>query len=279
MYASNRDTISSESAVEELRSRRLLLPVSSTDPEQWKESFYQKRGERLHEAADMLAPRDTPIHAVEDGVIARMSWNAKGGNTIYQKDSTGRYSYYYAHLQRYEEGITAGDFVRRGQIIGYVGTTGNAPPNCPHLHFSIERCSTAEAISGVAIDPYQVFAAAPLAPDLRASMSAINGRSDSNARRAAPAGTVSQLVTSSPAPWPRGSQFGCVAPYASQLASHTHQLPGLVPAGQRPAGVSGFPLSGPGGRSARGIGLKSTRHVFRNWLSQKTRKWLQLGLR
>lgn len=158
--------------VEQLRSKRLVLPVP-TDPEKWKDSFYSARGTGMHQAADMLVPRNTPVVAADDGVISRISWNGKGGNTIYQKDRSGRFVYYYAHLDHYEPGLKEGDFVGRGQIIAYVGTTGNAPPDCPHLHFSITVPEQGQSLSqGLAINPYDVFAQSstaqlPFAPEYR----------------------------------------------------------------------------------------------------------------
>jgi hypothetical protein len=94
-------------------------------------------GTRRHEALDILAPRETPVLAVEDGVVAKLFLSKPGGITVYQFDPSRTYAYYYAHLERYAAGLKDGDSVQRGQVIGYVGTTGNAPPDTPHLHFAI----------------------------------------------------------------------------------------------------------------------------------------------
>jgi murein DD-endopeptidase MepM/ murein hydrolase activator NlpD len=108
---------------------------------------------------DLLAPRVTPVHAVEDGTIAKLFLSKAGGNTIYQFDLTRRFCYYYAHLQRYADGLHDGQAVKRGDIIGYVGTSGNAPPNTPHLHFTIfELDKDAKWWKGKPIDPYLVYA-------------------------------------------------------------------------------------------------------------------------
>ena len=79
--------------------------------------------------------------AVDDGKIAKLFHSRHGGITLYQFDPTETLCYYYAHLQAYARGLAEGDAVRRGQIIGYVGTTGNAPPGTPHLHFQIYQLS------------------------------------------------------------------------------------------------------------------------------------------
>jgi murein DD-endopeptidase MepM/ murein hydrolase activator NlpD len=147
-------------AVEELARRGLRLPIDSMDPEPLKGAFDERRGggTRAHEAVDILAPRNTPVHAVENGTIAKLFLSKAGGKTIYQFDPSGRFCYYYAHLERYAEGIREGASVSRSDIIGYVGTSGNAPPNTPHLHFTIFQLTPARHWwDGTAIDPYPVF--------------------------------------------------------------------------------------------------------------------------
>ncbi len=146
-------------AIPELRSRALTVPVRGVDADDLVDSFDDERsGGRRHEALDILAPRDTPVIAVEDGTVARLFESKAGGLTIYQFDPSTTFIYYYAHLQRYASGLTAGDRIRRGQVIGYVGTTGNAPPNTPHLHFAIFRLTDAKRWwEGAPIDPYRVW--------------------------------------------------------------------------------------------------------------------------
>ena len=98
------------------------------------------------------------MRAVEDGTIARLFYSKAGGITVYQFDPTSNFCYYYAHLERYAEGLREGEAVRRGQIIGYVGTSGNAPKTTPHLHFAIFRLTEARHWwEGTPIDPYDVF--------------------------------------------------------------------------------------------------------------------------
>lgn len=119
--------------------RGLTVPVLGVRREDLRDSFDETRGDnRRHEAIDILAPRGTPVLAVEDGTIAKLFLShGGGGKTIYQFDGDGVYAYYYAHLERYAEGLTEGATVHRGQVIGFVGTSGNAPPDTPHLHFAV----------------------------------------------------------------------------------------------------------------------------------------------
>jgi murein DD-endopeptidase MepM/ murein hydrolase activator NlpD len=147
------------SVLEMLRERDLRLPLDGVDIETFKHSFAeQRRGGRTHEAADILAPRHTPVRAVDDGTIAKLFLSKAGGITIYQFDPWQRFTYYYAHLERYADGLTEAQPVKRGEVIGYVGTSGNAPPNTPHLHFAIfELTADRRWWQGTPIDPYRVF--------------------------------------------------------------------------------------------------------------------------
>lgn len=146
-------------ATEDLRTRALTLPVQGIKKEELRDTFNELRGgARRHEAIDILAPRNTPVFAVEDGTIARLFLSEAGGITIYQFDPREIYVYYYAHLERYADGLKEGDRVKRGQVIGYVGTTGNAPRDTPHLHFAIFRMTDQKRWwQGTAIDPYSVL--------------------------------------------------------------------------------------------------------------------------
>jgi len=138
---------------------RLRMPIDGETIESLKGGFAETRGsKRLHEAADILAPRNTPVHAVENGTIAKLFNSKAGGLTIYQFDPSGHLCYYYAHLQRYADGVKEGMPVSQGDVIGYVGTTGNAPPNTPHLHFAVfELNADRQWWKGKAIDPYLLF--------------------------------------------------------------------------------------------------------------------------
>ena len=139
---------------------RIRVPIDGEDIESLKGGFAERRdaGGRPHEAVDMLAPRNTPVHAVENGTIAKLFTSKAGGLTIYQFDSTGRLCYYYAHLERYADGLKDGQTVSQGEVIGYVGTTGNAPADTPHLHFAVfEMNANKHWWQGKPLDPYQVF--------------------------------------------------------------------------------------------------------------------------
>jgi murein DD-endopeptidase MepM/ murein hydrolase activator NlpD len=145
-------------AIDELRRRSLRLPIDGARVEGMKGGFEEHRNGRTHEAVDILAPRNTPVHAVEDGVVAKLFESKAGGTTIYQYDPTGRFVYYYAHLERYAPGLREGQQLSRDQVIGYVGTSGNAPPNTPHLHFAVfELEADRRWWKGRAIDPYLIF--------------------------------------------------------------------------------------------------------------------------
>jgi peptidoglycan LD-endopeptidase LytH len=137
---------------------RLRVPIDGISIESFKGGFSELRGKRRHEAADIIAPRGTPIHAVQDGTIAKLFLSQRGGTTIYQFDAERRRCYYYAHLERYTDGLHEGQQISQGEVIGYVGTSGNAPPDTPHLHFAIfELDADGKWWHGRPLDPYLVF--------------------------------------------------------------------------------------------------------------------------
>ena len=145
--------------VDALRGRHLLLPVQGLRREELHDNFSEARAGHLHEALDIMAARNTPVLAVEDGRLTKLFASRQGGNTIYQLDPSGTYTYYYAHLERYADGLLEGAQLRRGQVIGYVGTSGNAAPGSPHLHFAIFRMTPEKQWwKGTAIDPFLVLA-------------------------------------------------------------------------------------------------------------------------
>lgn len=118
----------------------LMVPVEGIAPDKLHDTFYQGRdGTRMHLSQDILAPRGTPVLAAADGKILRMAQNTLGGITVYAVDAEGKYVFYYAHLDHYSDAVTVGLEVKQGDILGYVGTTGNAPPQTPHLHFQTMR--------------------------------------------------------------------------------------------------------------------------------------------
>ena len=115
----------------------VVPPIAGLTASQLHDSFDEKRGKGRHEAVDLMAPRGTPVYAVVDGTIEKLFLSKPGGNTIYQFDDAGEFSYYYAHLDRYAEDLHEHMRVSRGQVIGYVGSSGDASPLAPHLHFAI----------------------------------------------------------------------------------------------------------------------------------------------
>jgi murein DD-endopeptidase MepM/ murein hydrolase activator NlpD len=137
----------------------LAIPVAGVTAADLVDTFDDKRGsDRVHEALDIMAPAGTPVFAVADGHVEKLFDSDNGGLTIYQFEPTGRYAYYYAHLQRYAAGLSEGDRIRRGQVIGYVGSTGNASPEAPHLHFGIFRLGAEKRWwEGTAVNPYPLF--------------------------------------------------------------------------------------------------------------------------
>ena len=147
-----------EAAIAWVRARNLSVPVAGLDTRSIVPSFSQARGTRIHEALDIMAAAGTPVIAVEDGTVVRLFTSNAGGLTIYQFDPTRSVAYYYAHLQRYAPGLAEGDAVSRGEVIGYVGSTGNASAEAPHLHFAIFVLGPERRWwEGTAIDPYPVF--------------------------------------------------------------------------------------------------------------------------
>jgi peptidoglycan LD-endopeptidase LytH len=142
----------------ELRRRQLPLPVDGVTPARLVPTFHQARGQHEHEALDILAPRGTRVIAVENGRVAKLFTSVRGGLTVYLFDPSETYCYYYAHLDRYEEHLHEGEDVEQGDVLGYVGTTGNAPPETPHLHFAIFKLGPEKHWwQGTALDPYLVW--------------------------------------------------------------------------------------------------------------------------
>mgnify|MGYP000848358100 CR=1 FL=1 len=137
----------------------LLLPVQGVQPSELRDTFTDARSEgRVHDAIDILAPAGTPVLAVADGHVEKLFDSEKGGLTLYQFTPDGVHCYYYAHLQRYAEGIVEGRPIRRGEVIGYVGSTGNADPSAPHLHFEVHVLGPEKQWwKGESINPYPLL--------------------------------------------------------------------------------------------------------------------------
>jgi murein DD-endopeptidase MepM/ murein hydrolase activator NlpD len=122
-----------------LHAHRLLVPVAGVRAAGLPNTFNEKRGSRNHGALDILAPRGTPVLSTDSGRVFKLYTSDAGGLTLYAADPSGRYMYYYAHLDRYHPRMREGLALARGDTIGFVGVTGNAAPEVPHLHFAIAR--------------------------------------------------------------------------------------------------------------------------------------------
>jgi murein DD-endopeptidase MepM/ murein hydrolase activator NlpD len=141
------------------RELKLAMPLPGLVATQLRDTFGEARGgERAHEALDIMAPAGTPVLAVADGHVEKLFTSVRGGLTIYQFDPTGRFAYYYAHLQRYAPNLAEGQALKQGQVIGYVGSTGNADPAAPHLHFAVfELGPERQWWKGTPINPYALL--------------------------------------------------------------------------------------------------------------------------
>jgi peptidoglycan LD-endopeptidase LytH len=130
-------------------------PISRLGLADLRDTFEEVHNGHRHEAIDILEPRGTPVHAVVSGTIRKLFLSDRGGNTIYQFDEMGVYCYYYAHLDRYVEGLREGMRIERGDVIGFVGSTGNANGRTPHLHFAVFELGLERLWwKGKAINPY-----------------------------------------------------------------------------------------------------------------------------
>jgi peptidoglycan LD-endopeptidase LytH len=151
--------LSSSETVNYILGRGLLVPVAGVGVPQLHDTFDEGRNAgRVHRALDILAPRGTAVLAADDGRVLRVRPNALGGNTVYTTDPEGRVVYYYAHLDAYQSGLAEGARISRGDVLGIVGTTGNAPKDTPHLHFQVMRMpADGKYWDGDAINPYPLF--------------------------------------------------------------------------------------------------------------------------
>jgi murein DD-endopeptidase MepM/ murein hydrolase activator NlpD len=137
----------------------LAIPVLGVAADELTDTFSDARGGRRHEAIDIMAPAGTPVVAAAPGTVEKLFFSDDGGNTIYLRSTDRRTIHYYAHLEGYAPGLAEGQQVRRGQRLGTVGSSGNADPAAPHLHFAVMR-TTPEALwweSAGAINPYPML--------------------------------------------------------------------------------------------------------------------------
>ncbi len=139
--------------------RSLIVPVAGITRDQLRDSYNEKRGgSRPHEAIDVLAPRGTPVLSAASGRVLKLFTSVAGGLMIYAADSSDRFILMYGHLDAYAPGLAEGQPLRQGQPIGTVGTTGNAPPGTPHLHFAIGRSSDTKVwYKAAPLNPYPLF--------------------------------------------------------------------------------------------------------------------------
>jgi murein DD-endopeptidase MepM/ murein hydrolase activator NlpD len=150
-----------------LASRQLLIPVRGVAREQLHDMFDDARGGERHQAIDIMAPRGTPVVATAEGKVVKLFTSKPGGLTVYQFDPQERYAYYYAHLDRYADGLAEGQVLKRGDLVGYVGSTGNASPDAPHLHFAIFRLGPERQWwKGTPVNPYPFLNSATIAGQL-----------------------------------------------------------------------------------------------------------------
>jgi len=133
----------------------LIIPVEGVSRVSLRDSFNECRGMYRHEAIDIAAPLGTPVIAAGDGQVVKLFNSVPGGLTLYQFDPDEQFAYYYAHLDAYAPGLSEGAQLKRGDLLGYVGTTGNAAAAAPHLHFAIFRLDPdRQWWQGAAVNPY-----------------------------------------------------------------------------------------------------------------------------
>lgn len=138
---------------------KLIIPVAGVKPDQIRDTFTDSRSEgRVHDAIDIMAPGGTPVLAAADGEIVRLFQSDRGGTTIYQLSPDKKLVFYYAHLQSYAAGLAVGKYARQGEVIGYVGDTGNAGTGNYHLHFSVAILADPKRYwEGQNINPYPLL--------------------------------------------------------------------------------------------------------------------------
>jgi murein DD-endopeptidase MepM/ murein hydrolase activator NlpD len=148
----------SDANLDVLRSE-LVIPVSGVLASELRDTFTEARGEgRIHDAIDIPAPRGTHVLSATPGRVLKLFTSKAGGLMVYAADSSDRFILMYGHLDGYAPGLVDGAALTRGQVIGFVGTTGNAPPNLPHLHFAISRSANISRWwQGTPVNPYPLL--------------------------------------------------------------------------------------------------------------------------
>lgn len=162
--------VAAMSDVDYLRYRHIIVPVVGADMAKVEDTFNDARdGGRTHRAIDILAPRGTPIISADDGKILRMTSNTLGGITMYTVDPFNRLVYYYAHMDHYNDAMSPGRMISKGDTLGFVGTTGDAPKDTPHLHFQVMAWpADGKYWNGEPIDPYEELGGVPRGDRARA---------------------------------------------------------------------------------------------------------------
>lgn len=150
---------STPSSLDQNGPANLIIPVAGIKADQLRDTFSEARSEgRQHDAIDIIAPHGTAVLAAADGKIVKLFQSERGGTTIYELSADEKYFYYYAHLDRYADGLVEGQAVKQGIVIGYVGDTGNAGPGNYHLHFSIAMATDPKRYwDGININPYPLL--------------------------------------------------------------------------------------------------------------------------
>lgn len=144
----------------------LVIPVQGVTARSLRDNFDDRRGARRHDAIDILAPRDTPVLSASAGQVLQLSDNDDGGLMVFATDPSERFIFLYAHLEDYADGLEEGMSLSRGQVIGYVGSSGNAPRSAPHLHFAIKRVGGSLRWSqGTPVNPHPLLMPPPVLGD------------------------------------------------------------------------------------------------------------------
>ena len=155
----NRDATRPVETVVVIKPGSLTIPVVGVRPEQLRDTYSESRAEgRAHNALDIMAKCDTQVVAATAGKIVKLFQSERGGVTIYQMGADNRTVYYYAHLARYAGGLAEGRFAQEGEVIGYVGDTGNVVHGDCHLHFAIWTVTDPKRYwDGENINPYPLL--------------------------------------------------------------------------------------------------------------------------
>jgi len=152
--------VSSSAASTDLPAGKLMIPVEGVKFAQLTDTYTATRGsERHHEALDIMAPKGTKVFAVADGKVVKLFTSVRGGLTVYQFEPAEKFAYYYAHLDKYADGVKEGTQLKRGDLVGYVGSTGNADAKAPHLHFAVVQLTPEKQWwKGTPVNPYPLMA-------------------------------------------------------------------------------------------------------------------------